>query len=507
MNINYICYTDVGGRDNNEDSVLAVNVGESYLFVVADGLGGHECGEVASGILVRELEAQFRASPEKFDLEQAIKNGNNCILAEQARTGKKMKTTAAAVYINRQRTVVANVGDSRSYLFKNGAIVFQSFDHSVAQMAVQSGEIKASEIRSYPDKNILTRALGSAAELKVDIYNIENGFYDAVLIGSDGFWEYVLEDDMCRLLNQDGTLNDWLGRMREIKRMNAPANCDNNTAVAAFVAPGNTATQPVVPPVAPNVVPAAAPNVVPVAAPNASGTALASAMSNKMANVSAQTQTPNGSDNKKGILIGIIAVLVVLLTVVFVFGYSIGKKNRKSGTDDVKTTAAAATTEPSSDPGKTDSPVGTDPADKTKEPEMTPTNAPTDKPATEEPATPTDMLTEEPATPTDTPTDESATPSDVPTEEPATPTVAPTEESATPKTEPTEERVSPSVAPSEEKATPKAEPTDEPTVPKTEPTEGPSTQPSTSTNETNIEPIGGSETQPSTGSEDRPHRG
>ena len=140
----YGFYTDIGGRGNNEDSLLAIESGGAYLFAVADGLGGHEAGEVASRILVDELRRAFMKTPYSFDLEQSVKRANALILSEQDRTGKMMKTTVSAAYVFGGRTYVANVGDSRVYLFDEGNIVFTSVDHSVAQMAVHAGEITVS---------------------------------------------------------------------------------------------------------------------------------------------------------------------------------------------------------------------------------------------------------------------------------------------------------------------------------------------------------------------------
>ena len=228
----YGFYTDIGGRGNNEDSLLAIESGGAYLFAVADGLGGHEAGEVASRILVDELRRAFMKTPYSFDLEQSVKRANALILSEQDRTGKKMKTTVSAAYVFGGRTYVANVGDSRVYLFDEGNIVFTSVDHSVAQMAVHAGEITADKIRSHPDRNILTRALGSAAGLKVDMYTVDNSTYDRLLICSDGFWEHVLESQMTETARANASPDAWIGAMRRFRDADAPDGGDNNTAVA-----------------------------------------------------------------------------------------------------------------------------------------------------------------------------------------------------------------------------------------------------------------------------------
>ena len=231
MKIRYSAYSNRGGRPNNEDSLCAVNLGEFYLFAVADGLGGHDCGEVASAIAAEELEKRFRADPAGFDLEEAILSANQLILERQQQDGLQMKTTVTAAYISPEKTVIANVGDSRTYAFSGQTIVFQSLDHSASQMAVSVGEITPDQIRMHEDRNILTRALGSTSKLKVDLSEIPTAAYDSLLLSSDGFWEYVLEGEMTDLKEKNQKTSDWLMSMREILITRVPKNHDNNTAI------------------------------------------------------------------------------------------------------------------------------------------------------------------------------------------------------------------------------------------------------------------------------------
>ena len=235
----YNYYSDVGGRENNEDSFLAIESEGALLLVVADGLGGHECGEVASGIAVEELRKLFLRSPKHFDIEQAIIKANASILKRQETTNKKMKTTVSAAYIYGAKTVVANVGDSRLYLLKDNKIVFRTTDHSAAQMAVQAGEITEDQIRIYPDRNMLTRALGSTDSVKVDIYKIDSDSYDRLLTCSDGLWEHILEKDITDTAEQNANPEEWIKAMRAIHDINAPKGCDNNTAVVLIKSQNN----------------------------------------------------------------------------------------------------------------------------------------------------------------------------------------------------------------------------------------------------------------------------
>ncbi len=226
-------YSHVGGRSNNEDSYKTCESSNGLLLVVADGLGGHDNGEIASSMAVDSLCSDFQN--ESFDLEDAIKSVNLQIVEKQNETGLKMKTTITVVWIKDDKTFFAHVGDSRIYAFKNKTIVFQSVDHSSSQMAVSIGEIKPEEIRNHPDRNILTRALGVAETVKVDITEFNTEDFDSVLLCTDGFWEYVIEDEMIKHRYSSKNPDVWIYKMREELTRRIPANNDNNTAIAMII--------------------------------------------------------------------------------------------------------------------------------------------------------------------------------------------------------------------------------------------------------------------------------
>ena len=231
MTLVYDSYTAVGGRKNNEDAFCVSQNGSSLLFVVADGLGGHDSGEIASQLAVNEIKEYFDVSPNSFDPVVAIQAANTKILQEQIRTGLKMKTTVVLAYVLGDQVIFAHVGDSRAYAFKDKKIVYQSIDHSVSQMAVSIGEITAEQIRNHEDRNVLTRALGTAENIKVDVVSIPCCQVDAMILCSDGFWEYVYEEDMTKTLSTSKNPDVWLYKMREILCKNIPLNNDNNTAI------------------------------------------------------------------------------------------------------------------------------------------------------------------------------------------------------------------------------------------------------------------------------------
>lgn len=224
-------YTAVGGRKNNEDALIISQRDPALLYVVADGLGGHDSGELASEIAVNEIKEIFDSDPNSFDPISAIQSANTKILQEQINTGLKMKTTIVLAYINNDQIIFAHVGDSRAYAFKDKSIMYQSVDHSASQMAVSIGEITADQIRNHEDRNVLTRALGVAENVKVDVSALPCAKVDAMILCTDGFWEYVYEDDMIKTLSTSKNPDVWLYKMREVLCKNISVGNDNNTAI------------------------------------------------------------------------------------------------------------------------------------------------------------------------------------------------------------------------------------------------------------------------------------
>lgn len=233
--MDYAGYSDAGGRSNNEDALLTLEQGGCYLFAVADGLGGVDAGEVASQTAKEALRDGFSADPAGFDLRAAVVDANDKILQLQAQTNKKMKTTAAAVYFTPDEAVCVHLGDSRVYLFGKNGILYQSTDHSASQMAVYAGEITAAEIRGHEDRNLLTRALGASESPKPERAAFPRGEVQAALVCSDGFWEYVTEQEMLFTLRTEPNAPSWLQAMRALLARRVDGKHDNNTAVAVIL--------------------------------------------------------------------------------------------------------------------------------------------------------------------------------------------------------------------------------------------------------------------------------
>ncbi len=201
------------------------------LLIVADGLGGCDSGELASSLVVEELKKRFCEMNNDFNLSEAINDANSKICDMQNEKKAKMKTTVATAWISDKQTVFAHVGDSRIYVLYNGKIIYQSLDHSASQLAVSVGEIDASQIRKHVDRNILVRALGVPGSVKVDVTVKDNAEYDSILLCSDGFWEYVMEDEIMDFRLSSDTCGEWLKKMKEVLSVRIPHNNDNNTAI------------------------------------------------------------------------------------------------------------------------------------------------------------------------------------------------------------------------------------------------------------------------------------
>lgn len=227
-------FTDKGTRDENEDSVRLKEEGGCIAAVVADGLGGQGGGRQASGIAVNRL-CEFLISENcKEELHKRFAAANKEILEAQ-KPGMKMMSTAVALFVSGSRAVWAHMGDSRLYHFLDGSLVFQTFDHSVSQMAVFRGAITQEEIRFHEDRNRVLRALGGDEEAKEETGSgeLEKGFH-AFLLCTDGFWEYVLESEMENTLSDSATPEEWLVSMCNILQQKNSPEHDNFTAAAVF---------------------------------------------------------------------------------------------------------------------------------------------------------------------------------------------------------------------------------------------------------------------------------
>lgn len=240
--INACSYTDQGGRNNNEDyCAYRTFANGKGIYVLADGLGGHDSGEIASSHIVEftiDNGAQINSFSDK-DLLDLLDRSNKSLLEKQTEDFryKNMRTTVVSVFTENNILKYYNVGDSRFYYFRNGKLIKQSKDHTVSQMSVDSGEIKYSEIRFSEDKNKLLKVLGDNENLNIHTIGepIEMKNSDAFLICSDGFWEYVYETEMEIDLLKSISEKQWMEFMLKRLLLRVPDDCDNFSLMCSFV--------------------------------------------------------------------------------------------------------------------------------------------------------------------------------------------------------------------------------------------------------------------------------
>ena len=231
--------TDVGRvRTQNEDSFGADE--PRGLFIVADGMGGHAAGEVASGLAVRcatEGVALLPPDPSRDEaregLRDAIADANQVILIEgQAHPERSgMGTTATALLLSRDGWwLVGHVGDSRAYLVRDGEVSQITEDHTYVQELVNQGRISDEEARLHPRSSLLTRALGTAANISIDMYEGDLRPGDRFVLASDGLMSMLPEDVIRELLVEPRqSADDLVGRL--IDAANESGGHDNVTAV------------------------------------------------------------------------------------------------------------------------------------------------------------------------------------------------------------------------------------------------------------------------------------
>jgi protein phosphatase len=223
------CKTDTGRqRRDNEDSAFA----RSPVFVVADGMGGAQAGEVASRLAVEAFEQGLPddGSPEER-LAARVREANRQIYersrADRGRAG--MGTTLTAAYVDEAHVAIAHVGDSRAYLFRDGTLQRLTQDHSLVDELVRRGKLTEEQAAEHPQRSIITRALGPEPDVEVDTWTYPARSGDVVLLCSDGLTSMIPED----LVREVLTANDNLDAAGDalIDAANEAGGRDNITVV------------------------------------------------------------------------------------------------------------------------------------------------------------------------------------------------------------------------------------------------------------------------------------
>ncbi len=228
-------------REANEDSLLAVHpAGErdgTALVAVADGMGGHKAGEVASALAVQALQRVLDEIDPAVDadalLTRALEVGNRSIWDAAAEDIEKegMGTTIVAAMLSADgQGIVANVGDSRAYVFADGEAKLLTVDHTWVNQQVRAGQMTELEAKLSPFRNLLTRSLGSSPQVEIDLFKgLQLGAGDALILVSDGVTGYLEEGDFSSILSAASNAQEAAERLVEEAVQRGGA--DNATAV------------------------------------------------------------------------------------------------------------------------------------------------------------------------------------------------------------------------------------------------------------------------------------
>ena len=228
--------TDSGRvRSHNEDSVTILkNENGEYLLIVADGMGGHRKGEVASSIVVSRLGKRFNETVTigtKLDavnwLNDNINEINKEIITygEENEASKGLGTTVVVALLTNSYLIFGNIGDSSGYVMKNNKIHKVTKDHTLVNLLVAAGNISIDEAKNHPQKNVLMKALGASEKAEMDIFDVDINC-DAIFLCSDGLTNMLTDDQIEKVLNdEDLEIDEKVEKL--IRKCNARGGTDN----------------------------------------------------------------------------------------------------------------------------------------------------------------------------------------------------------------------------------------------------------------------------------------
>ncbi len=200
----YSVISDIGKkRTNNQDSYYVCD----KWCIVADGMGGHNGGEIASKTAVEIIKKSLLQQSLSIDmlLRDAIETANAEVyrMSVDDPTLEGMGTTAVLCYFDGGEVAVANVGDSRAYHISDKGIVQVTHDHSIVQQLIESGTITKSEAKTHPQKNLITRAIGTERTIVADVSRIAVGEGDCILLCTDGLTTYVSDEEIAKVVREN----------------------------------------------------------------------------------------------------------------------------------------------------------------------------------------------------------------------------------------------------------------------------------------------------------------
>lgn len=232
QDISFGSRTDIGYvRDHNEDSLIII----PPLFAVADGMGGHEAGEIASEITVNTLAELAPSHLDAEGLTAAVEAANyNVMKAPRQGIGRDgMGTTLTAAMLEGERLLIAQVGDSRAYLLHKGHLQQITRDHSLMADLIEAGQITPEEARVHPNRSVITRAIGSDIHMRPDIYELNVDAGDRILLCSDGLSSMISNNAIESIMRRQSDAQHCADELVTAALENGGA--DNVTVVVADV--------------------------------------------------------------------------------------------------------------------------------------------------------------------------------------------------------------------------------------------------------------------------------
>ena len=227
--------TDTGKvREHNEDNVIILtNDKNEYLLAVADGMGGHKAGEVASAIVINHLTEEFYSldtlgsKDSAIDFLRSIVTEMNQKIFEYTKENpdsKGMGTTFVCAIKTDDYLLYGNIGDSSGYVMKKNKLHKVTKDHTLVNLLVYTGELTQEEAKYHPRKNVLMRALGANNPIDIDIFEVELGI-DGILLCSDGLTNMLTEEQIEKVLVEERSAEDAVKKL--INKANARGGNDN----------------------------------------------------------------------------------------------------------------------------------------------------------------------------------------------------------------------------------------------------------------------------------------
>lgn len=221
-------------RERNEDSVIIVeNSTGEILMCVADGMGGHKDGEVASSIAITHIGKRFRSISSVGNKEDAINWMQSTVSEANVEIFKYvaahpesegMGTTIVIAILTPSFLLFGNIGDSSGYVVKNKKLHKITVDHTLVNLLVKSGELTEEEAKEHPRKNVLMKALGANTNVEMDIFNVELGI-DGIMLCSDGLTNMLDDTQIVKVLTEEGKIEDKLKKL--IFKCNNRGGSDN----------------------------------------------------------------------------------------------------------------------------------------------------------------------------------------------------------------------------------------------------------------------------------------